>query len=415
MKTYNPKNIILDNQFKACWAVRRKISERVTNLDFLIKKIKQLKLEKDQYINDFLCFLEDLSNETYGFQQNNHNLMNTLLKEKTNTHKRIPYDLLEDCLTRGYIPYAANVSPKKIMSNSYITNKTEKLLKVKKLEDAFLAFTRSDRKLLTKNKEGINLLIQNQEEFILLELNFHDDLMSPNEIGDIKHYFCLQLTRREFFLYNILQECLKGINKENFDNFDLLDYLYCKYIYNSALIDNFNNWLNSIEENIHIYQVQYKSYVDNILSEEASINSDLAITEAHTFIVKELIDSLNLQFINETLKINNLDELSDSEIESTNNILVTIGSDNKLCYLVQFEINSKLFDKIHFIIHNFWDEFMLHRVLLNLLLKKDSKLNNVESFKKANISSDVFNRAKFMKSAFDISVDFEKKIKKKGK
>ena len=51
---------------------------------FAAGKNKELKLEKDQYINDFLCFLEDLLNETYAFLKNNHNLMNIILSKNHN-------------------------------------------------------------------------------------------------------------------------------------------------------------------------------------------------------------------------------------------------------------------------------------------------------------------------------------------
>ncbi len=424
------KKINLDKEFKACDYVRAEIPQRITNINFLLKKIKQLKLYKaeNQDINDFALFIENLANEKHGSQRNNHNYMYTFLKEKVDTYKRIKYDELQESISRGKLPYAKNLSPATIMSNYYLSNETENMLYVDKLETSFRIFIRGERGHLSSKDKFINLGPMNVvsptgQQVSIKEAFFkvNNDKLYEEEIDDIKNYFALQLTRREFFLYDVLKKCIKN---KDLESLDLLDYMTCKYIYNKSLKENFNNWLTHIGNgDIEICQVQYKESTLGFTHKEAlniktmpgekdSVFSNMAITESHTFFVSELINSINLSHLNGTLTLNGMEEFSLEEIEKTNKLLVTLGSASKLCYLMIGSISKKLFDKINFVIHYFWDECMVHQVLLNLLLKKDSKLNNIEYFKDAKISEETLARAKFMRSMFQLSEKYEKEIKK---
>lgn len=425
------KIINLDKEFYTCDYIRAHTQERITDINILVKKIEKIKLniEGDINVDDFLMFINEMAEEKFGSQRNNHNYMHTFLEEKKNSYQRIKYDELENLMSRGKLSYANNLSPKNIMSNYYLSNKIEDELFVTKLETAFRKFARSERVCLTmedkyKNIGKINIIDPHNQKNTkrILRLKFNDEKLYDEEVIDIKNYFVLQLTRREFFLYDILKKCING---KKLDSLDLLDYMICKYIYNKSLKENFSNWQEYIgNKNISIYQIQYRkstlgiNYKEVINNSEDynkknSVLSNMAITEVHTFIVSELINKTKLKHLNKTLIINGIKKFSKKDIEKTKKIIVTLGSNSKLCYLMTIDIDSELFEKINFVIHHFWDKCMIHSVLLNLLLKKDSELNNFEYFKKTKISKEILDRAKFMRFMFDLSENYEKEIKKK--
>jgi hypothetical protein len=400
---HNQKEIKVDSKFKICWFLRKNINKKINDINLLIKTIKLMDIYKanDPDILEFLEFLEDLATEKYKRQQNNHNLMRAFLAEKVKDYKQIQYHLLERKLSENKLFYTKNVKPDKIMSNHYITNKTEKDFKINELETEFYKFTTS-------------------EEFYLDSKN--KDSETQIKIERIRKYFALQFTRREFFLYDVIKKCLSAIHKVDFESLNLLDYLYIKYIYNATLVGNYANWLDLINsEEIKIYQIQYKKSLTKVTYKEAMKTgksydtnvtcSNLAITEMHTFIISELLKSIDLQALNKLLENNGLSSLSVEEIAKTDTLFVTIGSTDKLCYLMLESIDEKLFEKINFVIHRFWDECMVNQVLLNLLLKKDSPLNNVEYFKKLNLPDEIYKRANFMYKALIFSENCEKMIK----
>ena len=294
-------------------------------------------------------------------------------------------------LVRTEVRYEANIAPKKIMSNYFVSNKTELILEVDKLEKAFREFTRSDNIILDTNPD------------------------------DIIKYFALQFSRRESFLKNIIKLYQSYIDKE-IKEYDLLDYMICKYLYNITIILNYQNWLEDFKtDEPCIYQTQYlqldleKSnqprYKDakNIQNKNNTKLTNLAITEIHTFKVYDILFNFGLNNINETLMLNELSPIEIEEISDLEKIYVTMGSINKLCYLSKSYIKRELRDKVDFLIHVYWDEFMINAVMLNLLLKVDSPLNKLEYFEK--IDKNILKEAKFMNEIFEISRKYENQIK----
>ena len=319
--------------------------------------------------------------------------MRTFLSEegKIKDYKRIKYSNLEENFKKGEVRYEANIAPKKIMSNYFVSNKTELILEVDKLEKAFREFTRSDNIILDTNPD------------------------------DIIKYFALQFSRRESFLKNIIKLYQSYIDKE-IKEYDLLDYMICKYLYNITIILNYQNWLEDFKtDEPCIYQTQYlqldleKSnqprYKDakNIQNKNNTKLTNLAITEIHTFKVYDILFNFGLNNINETLMLNELSPIEIEEISDLEKIYVTMGSINKLCYLSKSYIKRELRDKVDFLIHVYWDEFMINAVMLNLLLKVDSPLNKLEYFEK--IDKNILKEAKFMNEIFEISRKYENQIK----
>lgn len=385
--------INIGKEWDLCVFLRKKINFLIENKIELQQKINLIKLEEPYKTEKekFNNFIRETFEKTYEEQQNNHNLMYTFLKERILTHIRINYAFLEETLAKNKIPYGNNLAPKKILSNYYFSNKNEKLLEVKKLEDNFVSFTRSN-------------------DIILLS----DD----KNIKDIIKYFALQFTRREFYLLDIIKYHMNFFNKQSFNELDLLDYLMIKYIYNITLENNFKNWLDHIEkDNAIVYQIQYRKSLKEISQKEASLldNSEntepcnLAISEAHTFIISEILNGVGIENLEDFFVKNNLDFFTTDEIKSLDDIYVTIGSDNKLCYLLNAQISPDIFEKINILIHHYWDEFISCRTLITLLLKKDSELNNIDYFKK--LDNYVYENSKFMHEAFEFSNKYEKIIK----
>lgn len=385
--------INIGKEWDLCVFLRKKINFLIENKIELQQKINLIKLEEPYKTEKekFNNFIRETFEKTYEEQQNNHNLMYTFLKERILTHIRINYAFLEETLAKNKIPYGNNLAPKKILSNYYFSNKNEKLLEVKKLEDNFVSFTRSN-------------------DIILLS----DD----KNIKDIIKYFALQFTRREFYLLDIIKYHMNFFNKQSFNELDLLDYLMIKYIYNITLENNFKNWLDHIEkDNAIVYQIQYRKSLKEISQKEASLldNSEntepcnLAISEAHTFIISEILNGVGIENLEDFFVKNNLDFFTTDEIKSLDDIYVTIGSDNKLCYLLNAQISPDIFEKINILIHHCWDEFISCRTLITLLLKKDSELNNIDYFKK--LDNYVYENSKFMHEAFEFSNKYEKIIK----
>lgn len=390
------KRISIDNEICCCLTLRKNIND-FNNINDLILKIKSIQfianIEYETKKENFLFFLEELKNQTYHKQKNNHHFMRTFLseEEKIKDYKRIKYSNLEENLKKGEVRYEANIAPKKIMSNYFVSNKTELILEVDKLEKAFREFTRSDN--------------------IILDAN-HDDIIK---------YFALQFSRRESFLKNIIKLYASYIDKE-IKEYDLLDYMICKYLYNITIILNYQNWLEDLKtDEPCIYQTQYlqldleKSnqprYKDakNIQNKNNTKLTNLAITEIHTFKVYDILFNFGLNNINETLILNELSPIEIEEISDLEKIYVTMGSRNKLCYLSKSYIKRELRDKVDFLIHVYWDEFMINAAMLNLLLKVDSPLNKLEYFEK--IDKNILKEAKFMNEIFEISRKYENQIK----
>lgn len=390
------KRISIDNAIHCCLTLRKNIND-FNNINDLILKIKSIQfianIEYETEKENFLFFLEELKNQTYNKQRNNHHFMRTFLSEegKIKDYKRIKYSNLEENFKKGEVRYEANIAPKKIMSNYFVSNKTELILEVDKLEKAFREFTRSDNIILDTNPD------------------------------DIIKYFALQFSRRESFLKNIIKLYQSYIDKE-IKEYDLLDYMICKYLYNITIILNYQNWLEDFKtDEPCIYQTQYlqldleKSnqprYKDakNIQNKNNTKLTNLAITEIHTFKVYDILFNFGLNNINETLMLNELSPIEIEEISDLEKIYVTMGSINKLCYLSKSYIKRELRDKVDFLIHVYWDEFMINAVMLNLLLKVDSPLNKLEYFEK--IDKNILKEAKFMNEIFEISRKYENQIK----
>lgn len=385
--------INIGKEWDLCVFLRKKINFFIEDYVELQKIINSIRLE-DPYEMEkekFNNFIRELFEKTYKEQQNNHNLMCSLLKERISTHIRINYAFLEESLAKNKIPYGNNLAPKRILSNYYFSNKNEEILEVNKLENNFVSFTRSNNIALLSDDKNIKNIIK---------------------------YFALQFTRREFYLLDIIKYHIDFFNKQNFNELDLLDYLMIKYIYNITLENNFKNWLALIEkDNAIVYQMQYRKSLKETSQREADLlhNSDdtvpcnLAISEAHTFIISEILNGIGIENLRDFFVENDLDFFTTDEIKSLDNIYVTIGSDNKLCYLLNDKISPNIFNKINVFIHHYWDEFISCRTLITLLLKKDSELNNIDYFKK--LDSYVYQNSKFMNEAFEFSDKYEKIIK----
>ena len=71
-----------------------------------------------------------------------------------------------------------------------------------------------------------------------------------------------------------------------------------------------------------------------------------------------------------------------------------------------------LLEKIHFVIHAYWDKIMANATLLNLLLSKNSSLNSVPTFKNTPQANKV--NAVFMSDIFKISEAYEDIIEKES-
>lgn len=424
------KKIILDKEFFAFKEIRTKIPEKIESLIVLLERLKNLN-STDLAIIDFISFLEDLLFEKYGKQRNNHNFMKTFLKEKVSTHQRIPFDRLDSGLANGKIPYAKNVSPKTIMSNYFFSNESEDKLNVSKLENAFVAFTRSDRTYLNKEDDYKKIdkdlvLKMDDGSFIKLKdpkIKLNDKLIHEDEIDDLKNYFALQLTRREFFLQNMIKTCLSGIYPKKLEDLDLLDYLHIKYIYNKAIPENYTNWQESLKNNNILYQVQYRS--PTIMKTYKDLKKDLddgvkvghiplnlAITEAHTLHLVSLISAIKPTTLKKTMQANGFTPFSKKDFQTIEGAVVTMGSNDKLCYLMQKKPDNILLEKIHFVIHAYWDKIMANATLLNLLLSKISSLNSVPTFKNTPQANKV--NAVFMSDIFTISEFYEDVIEKES-
>lgn len=385
--------INIGKEWELCVFLRKKINFIIEDNIELQQKINLIKLEEpyETEKEKFNNFIREIFEKTYKEQQNNHNLMYTFLKERILTHVRINYAFLEDNLAKNKIPYGNNLAPKKILSNYYFSNKSEEILKVSDLERAFLSFTRSN-----------DIFIDSDDK----------------KIKDIVKYFALQFTRREFYLLDIIKYHINFFNKQSFNDLDLLDYLIIKYIYNITLENNFKNWLNHIEKNNSIvYQQQYFKSLKEISQKEAGLltnnentsPSNLAISEAHTFIISEIVNGVGVQNLKDFFEKNNLNFFTIDEIKNLDDIYVTVGSNNKLCYLLNKKISPDIFEKINVLIHHFWDEFISCQTIITLLLKKDSELNNVDYFK--SLESIVFEDSKFMYEAFKFSDKYEEIIR----
>ncbi len=391
------ERISIDNKIICCLQLRKNINDFNGNINDLILEIKAIKFIKNIDIEyekeNFLGFLDELKKQTYKKQKNNHNFMKTFLREeeKIKDYKRIKYSNLEKSFEKGKIIYEDNIAPKKIMSNYFVSNKTELNLNVDILERAFCEFIRSDNNILNTDTDNI-----------------------------VK-YFALQFTRREYFLKYIIELYMSYIDKE-IKKYDLLDYMICKYLYNITIILNYENWLEDLKsDELCIYQTQYlildvekskqPKYKDakNIQNKNNTKLTNLAITEIHTFKVYDILFNMGLNNINETLILNELVPIKMEEIPYLKNIYVTMGSRNKLCYLSKIYINSDLRDKVDFLVHVYWDEFMINTAMLNLLLRKDSPLNNLENFEK--IDKNKLKEAKLMNDIFEISRKYENQIK----
>jgi len=385
--------ISIEKEWTFCVCLRKEINFFIDNYVDLQRIIDLIRFENpyEKEKEKFSDFIKELVEKTYNDQQNNHNLMYTILKEKILTHVRINYAFLEESLEKNRLPYAKNLGPKTIFSNSYFSNKNEKILKVNDLERAFLSFTRSDDKFLP---------------------------MDDKKIKDIVKYFALQFTRREHYLLSIIKEHMDFFKKQNFNDLDLLDYLMIKYIYNITLESNFRNWLGYIEKDDSIiYQLQYtkdleecsKKEADLLKNNENTIPRNLAISEAHTFIISEIVNGVGIENLKIFFEEKNIDFFTSDEIKKLDHIFVTIGSDNKLCYLLNDQISLDIFDKINTFIRKYWDDFIACRTITSLLLNKNSELNSVNYFK--NVDSYIYENAKFMYEAFKFSDKYEEIIR----
>lgn len=404
----NKKIVVSDDNFIAFKEMRRAIPEKTGNLIALIEKLKKINAE-NKIIVDFIVFLEDLLLEKYGRQRNNHHFMKTFLNEKVKTHKRILFDLVDIGLENGKIPYAKNLSPKTIMSNYFFSNEMEERLNVSRLEKSFIAFTRGDRVYLNKRDDFIRESGLTGKSLIGCRgdgKKLNDELAYENELEDLKDFFALQLTRREFFLQYIAKACLSGMNSKKVEDLDLLDYMYIKYIYNKTIPENYAYWQESLRENNVVYQIQYrlprvkKTYRELRKDIESGIQVDsvphnLAITEAHTLRLVGFIELINHKCLKVSMRASGFRPFTKKELRIMESIIVTVGSEDKLCFLMKNKVSNILLEKINFIIHSFWDEVMANAALLNLLLSKNSNLNlflTLKNTPQANKVSAIFMR-----------------------
>ena len=120
-------------------------------------------------------------------------------------------------------------------------------------------------------------------------------------------------------------------------------------------------------------------------------------------------NKIKIKSINTALIDSGFSKFTKAELEQTKNIVVTIGSGDKLCYLLNRPPRNKLFNKINFVVHHFWDQAMLQGVLVNLLLSKNSKYD-ADFFKRASFSQALVKRAIFMHDIFEKSSSFESLI-----
>lgn len=352
-------------------------------------------LENDNSkIKEFQFFLKKIISPTEKSQSNNHTYMECLLKERKNTHKRLDYDKLKIIDKFNDIPYSNSISADSIVSNKYVTNETEKLLNVSILETKFLDFTRS-------NKFKID---SNDKDFI-----------------ELKEYFALQMTRRENFLYITVLTLIDWF-KEYFktEDIDLLDYLYIKFYYNKALMQNYKNWLVDMNSyNSSIFQIEYCNIEGINWSDAKKINHIpinanevyLALNESHTFIFKDFFNAYDKEFINQLLIDNTFDIISESEIYLSSKVYVTLGCKNKLCFIIPIQMTQTTFDKYNFIIHALWDNFMAHGTYRTLLLSEKTELD-INFFKKLAQNTDVILKNKNLTYLYAISKKYEVMLKK---
>ena len=221
----------------------------------------------------------------------------------------------------------------------------------------------------------------------------------------------------------MIKVCLKGMPSKKIEDLDLLDYLHIKYIYNKAIPENYANWQESLKNNNIVHQVQYrlpkimKTYKELKKDIESGVKVEhlphnLAITEAHTLHLVGLIKAIKPNVLKNTMKANGFEPFSKKDFEVIENVVITMGSADKLCYLMNKKPNSILLEKINFIIHAYWDEIMANATLLNLLLSKNSSLNSVPTFKNTPQANKV--NAVFMNEMFKLSQDCEEIIEKES-
>lgn len=386
--------ITTEKEYESYKHIRNNI-EKISDCNSLIKELNNFKnINSDT--DKLILFIENQINKKYGAQRNNHHLMQAILKEKKESYVRISYPFLRNKISKGNKIYDTDISVKSIMSNSFLSNETESCLNVTKLEKEFINFSRSDLDYMSFENKNIVFL---------------------------KKYFALQLSRRENFLYNLLNNHLFKNSKCDSleEEIDLFDYFFLKYLYHVTIRKNYTNWLLFIDSNcqkISIQQIIYKKCIvkdvnyNNFrtyrLEPSSFIEQNLAITETHTLLAIDLFDFFENEYLDLFLTKNGFEKISIEDKENIKDIIVTIGANNKLCYLIKNDVKQLLFDKINFIIHHHWDQLMIQNTFINILIDKNFALNNSSYF--STLSDDKIERAKKMYHFFNFSKKMEKII-----
>lgn len=359
-----------------------------------IDTIKDLIIFKNNCSNcnsemkEFISFLDENILNTLIPQRNNHTFMRSLLAERVSTHNMVNYDNLEDLYKFQKIP-KINIPTKNIISNKITANKTEDILNVSLLENNFMNHVKKDIFLLDENHE-----------------NFEN----------MKKSFALHYARREHFLVDTLTmqiEWLKTYTKKT--EMDMLDYYYLKFIYNKALIENYENVLNFLSYGKNIYQFKFlknnsMSYKDSTIKDidpNDPSNEDwyFAISETHSFLGEDFLQLLTDDLFND----NNIEKLTAEETLVFKKIMFIAGNNNQILFILP-EVNLSLIHKVLFIIHAKWDALVSGTTMKALLISPKSEIYNIEYFK--SISKYVLDKNKKMKEIYNISDKYENVVKK---
>lgn len=345
---------------------------------------KSLLVTKNKNIHmDFKIFTHKLLSTPFKEKQNNnHFFLRTLLAEKNEQYLRVSYSALYKKLENLNIEEIKigdqNISAKNIYSNKILTNETESLLQVNKLENEFIKFIRKQEIKKLKPK-----IIFDFEEKIL----YIDDKEQIKFIQNIQDYVALQMIRNESIFLNLI-ELFKQYT--DFENCTFFDYLFFKYIYNYSIKIHFKNMQEKLKDFNYVR-------VQNFLLPDFSP-------------LKFCMNEFNTIRLSAFAPIEEYVEcFAEEDYQELENIFISVARSNSFIFLSKIPLSNHVLEKINIFLRKAWNHICLSTTLRTFLIPINSQFLDVRFFK-TQLNEEDYNRTMLLENLFEKADIFEKKI-----